>query len=355
MAFPQVQRAKMEALKAENPQGDPRPPATNKANAVVSMTPGPPAIKPPSTEAAIDENEFAVTPTVKVEDRVAPRETETIDVNDTERNLSIEEQEAEQQRKWKSESPDLYHRYKTVTGMFEKQKHEVRELKDSMRQLTEQVQQLKAAPTPAARAPEPVVPGEELSPEQIERYQDAFPVIESLGKKTAQKLISELIAPMQEELKELREKTGTVAKSQAEIDESSFVNNVKSRVKNMDSIVKTPEWNAFLDQKIPMTRATVRDVLLQAHNDRDLDGVTEIFNTFKPESRASIEELVTPHKNGAGGNGDRMTLPKATLKMSGRKQASEDFRKKRISQDRFNQIETMYKDAERDGRIDYNA
>lgn len=343
MAFPQVQKVKLDRMKAEVGT-DVKPPVQLPGpNAVASMTPGPVATTVPAgAESDMDESAFAVghvpAEDGAVSDTPAPRREEGGRTN------------------WEEESKENYHRWKTVAGMYEKAKDDLVSLKDEVRLLKDSLETMKKAPAPVVPAAVNLTE-EELTSEETETYEKAFPVINKLSKKVAQQMINQVVAPMQEEIRSLKEGNSSVAQTIKDTDERTFYSNVVSRVPDMEKTIQLPEWKDYLSQRVPYTDYTRGQALIAAHGARNLDRVSEIFSGFKPGSPDSIDSLVTPAVNGSQNTAAILQSggKKPNLKFSERKKASEDMRKGRISKEQFEKIDSMYKRAESENRIDYKS
>lgn len=349
--LPSVQRTKLDTFKAADAAGQPAPVQIKPsgATAVVSMTPGPRASAPAAEAPPLDENEFAVEP-VHAESGAPVSAPVAEDRR--------EETEEERYQKWGRENPELYHRYKTAAGMYEKAKSDLQGVKSealqtkmALEKLQEEVTSLRAVKPVAA---EPKKSLRELLTDEEANYETAVPVIEKLGRRIAEDEIESRLAPLRAELEELRTSNKTVTTTQKETDERAFVNNVRSRVKNFDAIVANPEWTAYVSTRVPYTDYTLGDMLTAAHQARSLDRVAEIFEGFKPASKDNLETLVTPTVSRTGTDPTRAPQ-KPILKWSERVKAGADFTKGRIPKDKFEQIAAMYKAAEAEGRIDMKA
>lgn len=352
--LPSVQRVKLESLKAAEPPQVPTAPRPTP-NAVASMSPGPRApVEAPA--APLDEDAFVVG-AQPAQPGVGPSATreEPSDPPPAPRELSPEEKRAEEEKQWKEASPDLYHKYKTLAGVYERAKSDIVNLKTELADLKNEIQQLKQAPPPAPVVELPNIPIAELTEEQRARYEDAFPVIETLSARQAKAVTEQIIAPLTKRLEALESSTERVGVEIKDERENAFVNNVRSRVTDMDKIVRTPEWQDYIAKKAPYTSSTIGNLLVAAHQARDLDTVAEIFAGFKRPANDDINDLITPTASGGAAPVNAQPPAKKILAISHRRKASEDFRKRRISKQDFDRIDAMYKKAESEGRIDYNA
>lgn len=341
--LPSVQKAKLETMKAtqtEVPVVTTIKPAT--PTAVVSLTPIP-EVKPSGEVKPIDPNLYAVTPTT----------TETPTTVTPTPNAEVT---PETSTDWQAEAKDLKQKWKSVSGMYERAKADKKDLEDKIESLTNTVSELskKLEVKPAPKAPDP---DEVITPEEETQYKDAFPVVRKLSKSVAREVLEQVVNPLKQEIADLKNQTATVSKNTAETDERVFYNNVRDRVKTMDTIIQDPKWQEYLNGRVPYTNNTVGQALVAAHNGRDMDRVVEIFEGFNKGAASNgnpLESMVTPTITPSG-QPSSLPQPKPILKWSERQKASEDFRKGRMDRTKFDQITALYKEAEKDNRIDYKA
>jgi hypothetical protein len=163
------------------------------------------------------------------------------------------------------------------------------------------------------------------------------------------------MAAIQKELKDLRESQHRVQTDLSTTSEQQFMGHVKSRIQGFDEIVASDEWKDYIATKAPYSRKTVYDMLAEAHVGRDLDTLAEIFAGFKP-AKATLAGMVTPSLSGGGGAPVNLNgQSKPILRLSDRKRISEDFVKGKITKDIRDQWDKLFKEAEAEGRIDFNA
>lgn len=352
--LPSVQKAKLETFKAASAAGEPAPVRTTPvgATAVASMTPGPRAA--PVASGELDLNRFAVNA-----DPAAPGEPAVGDPpvgDEPPRAKTAEEEEAERNKKWKAENPDLFHRYKTIAGMHEKLKSDHAELKAVVGELKEALDLLKKAqPAPAPTPLKVAGPiDEDLDEAERTTYATAVPVIAKVSKRVAQDIQEQIVAPLQARIDALEAKTGDLSTGQAVNEARDFASRVRDKVPGLDAQVKSPEWQEYLAKKAPFTNLTMGQALVDAHNARDFDTVMEIFNGFKTPEKPSADELATPGVSRVTQQ-PLVDKKKPILKWSLRAKAGEDMRKGRLPKPEFAEIEQAYKVAAAENRIDYNA
>lgn len=252
-------------------------------------------------------------------------------------------EEDENQWKWK---------YHSLEGNHQIAMRENREMRDRLAVLEDKLDQF-TKPKPDLS---PVSNKEfELTPEEEEQYGSALPVLNKVHSKNIQKAINDIVTPLQQKIAELEKNNQNVEQRITATDEGSFVQQVKMHVKDFETVTKTPEWKQFTSRPLsPYTNKTIGNALLEAHNGRDLERVVKVFSDFGA-SRASNpgDAYRAPTVSSAAA-----PLPdsnkKPMLKWSEREKASKQFRKRQISPEQFQKIADLYREADSEGRIDYN-
>ena len=327
MALPSVQKAKMETLKAmELTSPKPAPTLSVVENSTSSSEP----------RTTIDPMQFAVDSVVPEvsSDPEAPLKTEL-------ERLRAEEEKNEQ--RWRS-LKGMNQRLETDNEDFKRQ---IVDLKTTLQEIRTSVDANKPLPPPDM--------SEQLTPEEETVYKDSRSFVEKVSKQMAKKTFSTELETIRKELKDLKESQVGIAKNLSSTSEDTFVSVVRSVIPSFDTISKDPKWESHLrSTKVPFSKDTLLDALTRAVNSKDLDAVKEIYSSFKPTG-VSLEKLVTPPINGGGSGTTRSSESKPVLKLSARKQASEDFRKGRLKSQQFAEISAIFKEAEKEGRLDINA
>lgn len=356
--LPLALKGKLETLRQEESS---RAPVILKPNrrptAVASMTPGPPTPPPTTPEGELDLDRFSVQPQATVPPTEAPRAPEVVS--------SPEEEEAAFDAEWKARDPKGFHKYKTVAGMFERSKQDVRDLKESLNGLKDEIKALRDKPAAPVVAPTPPPVATRTLEEELDasesNYLPAVPVVKKLGTRIAKEVSEQIVAPLQDRIAGLEAKITNLESGQTNLgkvqfqnEEQGFVGQVKARVPEFDKIIDDPEWKELMHKPVPYTDMTFGQALATAHEKRNLKGVLQIFESFRPTKPSSVDDLASPPVRANGHDPTRVPV-KPVLKASERRKASEDFRKKRITQDEFKRIADLYSVAEKEGRIDWNA
>ena len=369
--LPLVMKVKMESLRAAEAAGQPPPVHVkpNGATAVVSMVPNRERPRPPGTPAPavaeIDPNDFAVDPQPVVPGASPATATAVPEPSAPAPRAGDEDAPLPKPAEGSPEYP-YWLRWKTVAGMFERVKEDRRKLQESLDKLTTRfdevntrLDELKAAralPQPAAPVVAPVPLDTGLTDLERDTYKDALPVIEKLATRIAKQALEDAGLPtLKTEVGEIKNSTGALAKTQITQDENAFYGRVRDKFPKMDSIVKEAEWGEYMSTRVPFSPYTFGQALIAAHNARDFERVVEIFDGYKPTPKPTIDELATPSRRADTVDPVARAQLKPTLKWSERVKASEEFRKGRITRERMDQINALYAEAEKEGRINMNA
>lgn len=340
--LPSVQKLKRDRLRAEaQPSNNPIKVETT----AVTIAPSNDAV-----ENQIDENQFAVEKPVEI---VNMPVVET-QVKDTLKEPVVTETDDH----WKTEAKEFEHKWKSVSGKYERLKYDYQNLEEEFKGLKSSVEELKNnVSTKKASMPDPE---DELTAEEEEAYKSAGPFVNKLVSKKLREMKESVVEPLRREIAELKNNSAKFSEDLSKTTDGLFLSHVKSRIPDLDQICsKTNQnWQDFAQSKIPYTNATVYDALDYAHKNRDLDTVVEIIDSFKakfaPKSTNGLAALASPNLNSSAGT-SALPKEKPMLKWSERKKASEDFRKGRINKQRLDQIDKIYKQAAEEKRINYEA
>lgn len=212
-----------------------------------------------------------------------------------------------------------------------------------------------AAPV-APAAPEAALvidPGDtSLTEEETKEYGEAEPIIAKLARKE----IAALVNPLVERINKLEQSLTKVSQGTAKAQHEGFVNQVKQKITNFDAVVKHKHWDDFLDSRIPGAGMTQRQALANAHFGKNLEDMEVIFDTFSKKYLGQTNKADFAGITPSGGNGDTPPItPKAEmLKMSVRREASDNYLKGRITSEELAAIKKQFSEADAKGLVDYN-
>lgn len=340
-ALPSVMAARKAKLIATLPAMDQPQPVVARGDA-----PKPPD-KPAEEPVKLDVNNFAVDPSEESNKEKDEGATDTGNKVTVEVHKKEDDSGDENENTWKW-------RYKSLEGNHKQILQENREMRDEIVKLTTRLDSLEKAPAA------PVKPAEvpiELTDEEMQEYGGALPVLKKLLAQQQRHIEESVVKPLQQEIVGLKKNTDDVAKRTAASDEGTFVQQVRMQVKSIggdfDATLKNPEWVEFTSRPVSAyTDETIGQALMNAHKKRDLTKVVQVFEDFGKSKTKKTTAFNAPSVSAASGalpNSDK----KPILKISKRKEASEKFRKRQISNAEYQAIAQLYREAEAEGRIDY--
>ena len=256
------------------------------------------------------------------------------------------------EEQWKAEALKNEQRWRSLQGVIESLEPALKSEKAQREKLENELRELREAMPPPVPLPNPE---EDLNEEELATYGESQGFVSKVARKIARGETKAALAAIEKELKELRESQHRVQTDLTTTSESQFMSHVKSRIQNFDEIVASDEWKDYIATKAPYSRKTVYDMLAEAHVGRDLDTLAEIFAGFKP-AKATLAGMVSPSMSGGGSapvqlNGQH----KPILKLSDRKRVSDDFVKGKITKDVRDYWVNLFKEAEAEGRLDFQA
>lgn len=252
---------------------------------------------------------------------------------------------------WEAEAKKNEQRWHTLQGLYERERLE-REA------LTARINS--ASPLPASAEEDFQVPPFDLNDpeldlteEERDTYAQSISVIQKAARKEAMKLVQQAVEPLTREINQLR----GASRKLDDMTEKSFLGNVRRSIPDLDTITTSAAWKEYAASRIPFTGMTVGQALMQAHNARDLDRIVEIFDGHRGKATSNvIASLTAPAVSGAAAAPRQPgSDQKPRLKWSERTKAHESFVKGRITHERLKQIDALYKQADAEGRIDYNS
>ena len=221
-----------------------------------------------------------------------------------------------------------------------------RELTDLVLELNEKLDRIansQPAPSPAA----PIVIDDkevQLTDDEQKIYGESLPVIEKLIKRHLKQFGSQFEG-------RLNELQTTTSKN----DLASFVNLVQREVTNARQLTKDPGFIRYLNERVPGTGLTRKQIFDLAHDNRDLDAVVSIFEGYKVDTTDATASMRAPSATAAN---PQVTAPtrsvhgrKPVFKESDSRKLSEDFRTGKIDLPTYKKRRALLEEAVREGRI----
>lgn len=184
-----------------------------------------------------------------------------------------------------------------------------------------------------------------LSNSEMEMYKESLPIIQ----KVADHLATSKVSALREEVEAIKRTSKDAETKAIKSSEEAFTLAVKSSIKDLETKRAHPNWGTYLNSKIPRSGITVRDALARAHNSRDIETIKEIVDAF--DESGSLASLATPKPAAA----TKQLKEVQKIPASTRVRISEDFRKGRITAERFNQLVAAYELAEKEGRVNFST
>lgn len=232
------------------------------------------------------------------------------------------------------------------------------ELVEAQARLTQLEASAKASATDApAAAPAPsslhIDPGAtDLDPEEEATYGSSQDYINKLTKKQIADLVNPQLTALDARLRALEGSAGNQA-SQA------FRDKVKNAIgaDKFEAILVHPKWVKFIDKPMPGAGMKYAEAIGVAHHNAKLDDMTEIFGRFEKQymhDEGTDEGTGYEGISVVGSSGAQPVTPSTNkkLKMSDRRQASDDFVKGRITQAELNAIKAEFEKANKEDRIE---
>lgn len=206
----------------------------------------------------------------------------------------------------------------TDTGMLAQMQAQLAALQQQNMLLMQQQQQQSTlaaqaqAQTPAPQRRQFVAPSVSmrdleatLTAEQREIYRDMGPLIDAMARVQSERY-SQALTPLLDELDTLRGQTAQFAQGVeqriASQGVAAFNATLNAALPDMATTVATPAWAAYLRETVPLTGGkTVANVLMEAHNSRDLAQISEVYRAFQSRNAASAKPPgVQPAAGSAG-------------------------------------------------------
>ena len=282
----------------------------------------------------------------------APQATEGGDPSSTPSQEPAPAPSMEEQ--WRITAEKWEQKFRSLEGIVQGLEPKYKGAQEQVEKLEKELKALREAVPPP-----PPDTSDDWTPEEEETYGSSRAVIEKAARKIAKgelKAATKLIEDLRAEIGELRQQTGRVQQDLTQTTEQQFYKLVVDNVPNFEKIIALNEWRSYLDEKPRYSRQTFGQLLQEAHNARDLDSIKDIFKGFKP-SKSVLATMANPPLNGGSVPVNDRPATKPTLKWSDRQALSKALRfgKVKSTDPEYIRLEREFKEAEREGRINYDA
>lgn len=221
--------------------------------------------------------------------------------------------------------------------------------------------------TPPAATPPAAKPGKLAAPsadginftdEENEQYGEGRSYIERVARLVVVEELVRLLPQIESQLEETRTTATSAAQSLNRVQANSFNAEVLKATPDIQTLIKHPQWQAYLDEVEPFSRKTMQ-VLLEHHVvNKDVDGMKQVYDAFrtkyvKPLPGSTGWESGAPDGGATPPPDDSKKQDK--LKLSDRTKASLDFRHGKITWAQLQEVNTKFDEADKKGLVDYNA
>lgn len=188
-----------------------------------------------------------------------------------------------------------------------------------------------------------------LTPEQQQRYGASLGVIEQV----VNAKLAALEEVTRQRVSQLDQRFGMVNAD----NEQMFMAQVDTQISDLHELTNDPAWGQYLASRPPMSTRNVKELVVDAYQSRDLRALKEIaaefrqHRTARPAAPTTVQPSPSPYTNV-----NPTTQPQGQiLPLSAHTRASRDYVNKRITQAQFDAVDAAFRQAEAEGRVDYNA
>lgn len=220
-------------------------------------------------------------------------------------------------------------------------------------------------PTQPQTTPEqpPARPDFVYDPESVALTEDeskliaqSRPLVEKLTKAILNDVYKTHIKPLHDQIDQQRAHAQAVEQQIANDRARKFYNDVHVRLPDLKRIAATPEFASYLKQPAPRSGGafTVEQELMTAIQYGNMEAVVEIVSGYKPSHPQPGVQNVAPGRPQAG---TPPTVEKGSkiLPYSKFLNAQRLFENGMMTHDAYLKVQDAFKNAELDGRVDYNS
>lgn len=214
------------------------------------------------------------------------------------------------------------------------------------------------ATPPASQAPTLAFADDEIKVDDRYKadYGDADPYIASIAKRVANDLYQRTVLPLQQELDSVRGQL----QSQAEFNQAQRTDTLhmqlKSVVPDIDTLVRTPEWQSYIKQPdLYGSGRTIASYVQEGIQYGNVKQLAQIVQQFK-----QTQQQAQPQPQHVSPGRAQTTVPNtaprkgSTLRMSEFDRATQAFQAGKLSWDKYQVIVNEFNEAMLDGRVNYN-
>lgn len=202
---------------------------------------------------------------------------------------------------------------------------------------------------------------QEITPEEQEQFGESQAYVEKIAANKVLDVLGPVLEKINAQLSGIAEQTHGLGHQFQQTQERTFQAELKKNVPNLSEIIGHKHWGDFLDEVEDLTGATYEALLGNAVAKRNMRALVNIYKAFQTKYMGTQAPTSAEGYTGAAPSGGEApsSLPgegtNKKLKLSARKQASEDFRKGRITWEKLQEVDKAFKEAEAKGLVDNNS
>ena len=193
-----------------------------------------------------------------------------------------------------------------------------------------------------------------LSTELIEQFGESEEYVVRIVRRELKALLPKAIKDVMGRIEHVERVTSDTTKAVTQTNQRRFVERVMEAVSDAQKLIAHANFKDFMESRVPNTRLTYNQASIDAHKEEDLEAVKGIFETFR--KRYNISTPSGSAYNGsapeAGGAAPSPTPPKKKYSMADRSKWSEDYRKGRVTYEKFQEFKVDFDRALEAGQVD---
>lgn len=328
-ALPSVMQQRMQTLKDPENTG---------------VTPGSPAAPAGDSTPTDDQNTGAV---------VAPTDGEVVTTNAEGERITLSREEYNTLKANSSRVETLQGREKTSALELEELRHRLTELQNSNKAVSN------APAEPAAPAPAVIdAASVQFTDDEEEQYGETREFIEKVVKIQVASILNTLVPELRTAIDEAKKAADGAVGEVNKNNQRSFHERLMAKVPELTTLIKHPQWVAFLDESEPVSGFTYEQLISHNVSNQNLDRTAKIYELFADKY---VKPLPTNAgyagaSTGGGAVNDTGDAGKGTkLKYSDREKASKDYRMGRITHEQLQEVAKKFEAAEKAGNVDHNS
>jgi hypothetical protein len=211
------------------------------------------------------------------------------------------------------------------------------------------------APSPAAEIDLGISDADTaLSTELVEQFGESEEFVVRLIRRELKALLPKAIKDVIGRVEHVERIATDTTLAVTKTNQRRFVERVMEAVPDAQKLIAHVNFKDFMESRVPNTRLTYNQASVDAHKEEDLEAVKGIFETFR--KRYNISAPNGSAYNGsapeAGGTAPSPIPLKKKYSMADRSKWSEDYRKGRVTYEKFQEFKVDFDRALEAGQVD---